>query len=201
MLDDNTGAPGPDQTRQGATVADHDYSLTIEDVANLYSAAGLPRTPRTIQRYCAKEHLDARKVTTTMGDKYLVAAYSVARHIAQIHEVVAFTASIARADQSRHDATKPDQTRQVTTGHDQDGKEEQPPKVESADTRYVDQLERENTFLRQQVSVKDGQIGELTERAKETNILIQGLQNLFLALQPGRPEPRREQASAAKSDG
>jgi hypothetical protein len=31
-------------------------------------------------------------VATAIGDKYLIAPYSVARHIAQINEVIAFTA-------------------------------------------------------------------------------------------------------------
>ena len=34
--------------------------------------------------------------------------------------------------------------------------------------------------------LKDGQITELSTRARETNVLIKGLQDLFLALNPGR---------------
>ena len=50
--------------------------------------------------------------------------------------------------------------------------------------KYIAQLESENKLLRSQLDVKDGQIHELTSRAKETNILIHGLQNLVMALQP-----------------
>src|SRR4051794_37624860 len=42
-----------DQPRPVATSPDSDYSLSIEDALALYARAGLPRTPRTIQRYCA----------------------------------------------------------------------------------------------------------------------------------------------------
>jgi hypothetical protein len=66
-----------------------DYTLSIEEVSEHYARAGHPRTIRTLQRYCASGHLDAQKVATTLGDKYLVTPQSVARHIAQIQELSA----------------------------------------------------------------------------------------------------------------
>jgi hypothetical protein len=49
----------------------------------------------------------------------------------------------------------------------------------ATDERYIARLENENEFLRGQVGVKDGQIKELTERARETNFLIAGLQKML----------------------
>jgi len=57
-------------------------------------------------------------------------------------------------------------------------------------SRYVARLEGENEFLRGQVTVKDKQIGELTERARETNVLIAGLQKMLTPLL-GRPAERQ----------
>lgn len=54
-------------------------------------------------------------------------------------------------------------------------------------TQYVERLEGENEFLRQQIGVKDEQIKDLTERARETNHLIAGLQKMLTPL-PGRTE-------------
>src|SRR4051794_8269736 len=59
-----------DQPRPVATSPDSDYSLSIEDALALYTRAGLPRTPRTIQRYCANGHLDCRRVEIPYGEKY-----------------------------------------------------------------------------------------------------------------------------------
>jgi hypothetical protein len=42
-------------------------------------------------------------------------------------------------------------------------------------SRYVACLEGENGFLREQITVKDVEIKDLTERARETNHLIAGL--------------------------
>ena len=49
-------------------------------------------------------------------------------------------------------------------------------------SRFVARLESENEFLRGQIVVKDTQIKDLTERARETNILIDGLQRLLSPL-------------------
>ena len=40
-------------------------------------------------------------------------------------------------------------------------------------------LENENQFLREQIAVKDVQIKDLTERARETNHILAGLQRLL----------------------
>jgi hypothetical protein len=50
---------------------DHQYSLSIEQVTDLYAKAGYPRTPRAIQKYCALEKLDCHKIETETGEKYL----------------------------------------------------------------------------------------------------------------------------------
>src|SRR6202140_4650236 len=81
---------------------DHEYSLSIEEAAELYAAAGHPRTKRALQKYCALTKLDCHKVETETGEKYLVAPYSVERHIAYINEV-------------RPVANRPDQSRTVAT--------------------------------------------------------------------------------------
>ncbi|MCX7309926.1 MAG: hypothetical protein NTZ72_19090 [Afipia sp.] len=66
---------------------DQQYSLTIEQTGELYAQAGHPRTIRAVQKYCALSKLDCHKVETETGEKYLVAPYSVTRHIAYSKEV------------------------------------------------------------------------------------------------------------------
>src|SRR5437667_5197435 len=90
MTDDNQrqgAATSTDVSRPVATTDDSDYSLSIEDALARYEAAGLPRTTRSIQRYCAKGHLDAHRIETPFGEKFLITAGSVERHIAYINEV------------------------------------------------------------------------------------------------------------------
>src|SRR5580700_6895156 len=76
-----------DLSRPVAPTDDNDFILTIDEALERYSRAGLPRTPRSIQRYCAKGHLQCRLIETEFGEKYLIAPASVDKHIAYIEEV------------------------------------------------------------------------------------------------------------------
>ena len=152
-----------DQSRQDAASPD-DYTLTIEEAALRYEHAGHPRTIRSIQHYCAKGHLECLRQETTFGDKYLITAGSVARHIAQIAEL----ASATSRDMPRYIATpvaaplQPETPKEiVTTVNDQsrqDATRRDVPVEPKPDTRYVEQLERENGFLREQVKWYSGSI-------------------------------------------
>jgi hypothetical protein len=174
---------------------DHQYTLSIDQTAELYAKAGHPRTSRAIQKYCAVSKLDCHKVETETGEKYLVAPYSVERHIAYINEVRTVANS---RDQSRTDANvRPlenndepsrEQQRTPTNGHEQSRTDAT---VRIPDDRYVGRLESENEFLRTQIGQKDKTIDALLERDRETNILIAGLQKL-LRLPGGSQAPEGE---------
>src|SRR5947208_1445195 len=90
-----------DQSRPVATSPDSDFTLLIEEALERYERAGLPRTPRSIQRYCAKGHLQGRLLETQFGEKWLIDPQSVDKHIAYIKEVTPTTSR----DMSRHAAT------------------------------------------------------------------------------------------------
>src|ERR1700751_3004076 len=139
-----------DMSRQAATSPDSDFTLTIEEAVERYAHAGLPRTPRSIQRYCAKGHLDCRRIETAFGEKYLIAPASVDKHIAYIEEV-------------RHVATSRDMPRHAATNvaaqlsHDEP-RQEAPTSTDMSRpvaTQYVERLEGEKEFLRKQIGVKD----------------------------------------------
>src|SRR3954469_13173612 len=77
----------PDEPRPVATSPDSEFTLTIEEALDRYDKAGIPRTPRSVQRYCAKAHLDCRRLETPFGEKYLITPASLDKHIAYILEV------------------------------------------------------------------------------------------------------------------
>lgn len=198
-MNDNAGATSPDTPRPVTTAGDNDFTLSIEQASERYAAAGHPRTIRTLQRYCASGHLDAQKIATTLGDKYLVTPLSVARHIAQIQELSALDNIATGRDEPRPVATNVAPTTEPSiqgpntpTGNDMT---RHAPPPESDMSRYVVRLEREveqakdeREFLREQIDRKDRTIDSLIERDRETNFLIRGLQNLIPRLTMGRGE-------------
>ncbi len=170
---------------------DQQYTLSIEQAAELYAQAGHPRTFRALQKYCALSKLDCHKVETDTGEKYLVAPYSVTRHIAYINEVR--TVASGR-DQSRMAAN-------VRPLKNKDEPAPPPPAINGdqsrtdasfrvQDDRYVVRLEGENEFLRGQIGQKDKTIDALLERDRETNILVGRLQEMLTPLL-SRPDARR----------
>src|SRR5436853_5032872 len=123
-----------DQPRQTAASSDTEYSLSIEDAAARYERAGLPRTFRTIQRYCAKGHLDSRRVEIPYGEKYLITPASVAKHIAYIEET---RQTMAGRDEPRpvaatlpQEIRTPEEPRQPETGRDE-------PRLVAAEADFV----------------------------------------------------------------
>src|SRR6266852_6254071 len=102
-----------DQSRHVAASPDSEFTLTIDEALERYARAGLPRTPRSVQRYCAKGHLDCRRVETAFGEKFLISPASIDKHIAYIEEVRSVATS---PDLSRHQAsnTRRDRSRPTT---------------------------------------------------------------------------------------
>jgi hypothetical protein len=182
----------------------HQYTLSIDQTAELYAAAGHPRTQRAIQKYCALSKLDCHKVETETGEKYLVAPYSVDRHITYINEV--------RTVANGRDQTRPDANVRTMEykGEPTPLRAANSPKQSRTDAtvhapvdRYVQRLESENEFLRGQVSVKDTQIEALLERDKETNTLIHRLQAMLapLLVAPKHKQPVQQGSPADEAAG
>src|SRR5947207_15281669 len=156
MSDDDERQPPTtsDMSRLGATAGDSVYSLSIEEALARYEAARIPRTRRSVQRYCANGALDAHRVETTFGEKFWITPGSVDRHIAYINEV--------RPVATRHDPSRPDTTGAVFKNPDNHASFEaeigdnigRPAATTrdmsqrvAVDARVVELLERENLFL------------------------------------------------------
>lgn len=179
-----------EQPRPFANGDEQAYTLTVEEAAALYEAAGHARTPRAIQKYCFRGDLTAIREQTTYGERYRITPASVARHIEQIEQL----SQAHRREQPRPDASVriEEASNQSEKNDNASGREQ--PRPDVADDRYVGQLERENSYLRdqnekkdQQLERRDRQIEAMIERDRETNILIERLQNHI----PMLPQPDR----------
>ena len=170
--------------RLGAPTDAPHYTLTVKAAVARYEQAGIPRTPRRIQKYCARNDLDWKKVETEFGERYLISAKSVDRHIAQISDA---QAAAGRARPRRGAPERPLEIKEIPVEV-----EAAPPGAQArlgAPDDHAKALERENKslrnerdFLRSEMLVKNDQIKDLTERARETNYLIAGLQKMLTPL-------------------
>jgi hypothetical protein len=191
-----------EQPRPDAPTDEHAYLLSVEEAADRYAAAGHPRTIRAIQKYCRRGDLESQKVETTYGERYLITPASIDRHIAMIMERSQTNvreqsrpdASVRSTEMREHSSDEP-----FATGREQ-------PRPDAGGNQYVEQLEKRFTekddqiaFLRSEIVVKNDQIKDLTERARETNHLIAGLQKMLSPLL-GAPEQRQGSSSNRTTD-
>jgi hypothetical protein len=195
-----------DTARYGAPQLDlvgRRHTLSISRVAIELQAAGVPRSHRHIVRMCKSGSFDAGKYPGPSGDEWLVAPDSIAKvtgDLRALEEARARRTATQRAasdpvvvetriqnggDMARHGAPQPDVANSETS---QKGSETEPAKA-----RYVAQLEKRIEekdevigMLRGELANRNEEIVRRNERERETNILIRGLQNLVLRLQPGR---------------
>ena len=220
-MDSNT-APGPGQDGQAGTEIETEvapvYSLNMNQVSFLFDQAQLPRSRRTLLRYCQHDKLDCTKVETLHGEQYFVSEASVARLVAEILERERFTrlpmpdnhpgtpghdkAGLAMFEGENphlatdgHGATNPGQP-----GHD--GATDLKP----TDERLLKQVEGENDLLRTQMEVKDkqiermnSQIDDLIERGREDKHLLQNFQRkLGMLAAPEQGSVRNEPFGGAE---
>jgi hypothetical protein len=160
----------------------------------IYERAGFARPRRRIQKYCARGDLEALKIETQSGEKYLITTASVDRHLALIKET----------DASRRGQTRPDAPERAPEHSKVSNAETAAPpdartRPGAPDNRYVEHLEEENKFLRGELTIKNDQI-------KQANVLTQGLQRLIAGLtrtpdplSPPSERPEPSSPSHAKS--
>ncbi len=167
--------------RPAALLDESAYTLSIDEAADRYAAAGFPRPTRRLQKYCARGDLDCRKIETSFGEKYLITPESIERHIAYISQ----TAGAAGRAPARLDA--PERTTELQTDKPRIEAAAEPaparPGAPDFQERYISHLETENSFLRDQNTV-------LLERVKETNILTGRLQELLTPLLAPERQPQ-----------
>src|SRR5689334_14344563 len=78
--------------RQSATFATQP-ALSAEDAASMFAEAGVPKTVRTIQRYCRNGILDCIRADAEFGDRYLIDPNSVTRRIDELKKFAQMMAS------------------------------------------------------------------------------------------------------------
>lgn len=200
-MDDAPGLGRPQQDDD-----QHRHTLTIHEVGEQLSVAGVPRSERQIKRYCESGFLEAKKIPGPTGDQWFVAPSGVPKIIGDLQQ---WQMQRAGHSQPRPAATDTvSQQNSNTTNADTPGTgRPQPattvpqniaaPDIGDADTsRYVTQLEtrigeKDDVIglLKGQLVAKDQQItdlstrfGNLSDRFADTQKLLGAMQRMFAPL-------------------
>jgi hypothetical protein len=201
MNDNATGqaAPLPDMSR---------HTLSVEEAASLFADAGIPKSIRTVQRYCHNGILESIRTDTELGDKYLIDRVSVDHRIEELKKFQQMMAA-TRLDTSRHDASRHDTTRNDATRRDN---------ADEYDTPRIKELEGEIFHLRidnrakeivinQLVDERKGFLGQITKQATRIGELGTKLLQLTSPASPVKPtgpetpENLREASGAEVPEG
>jgi len=131
------------------------YTLDVDQASALFSQAGVPRSPRSIDRYCKAGHLVCMKIETERNEKYLITPESVAERIKELQQVIPSSHVETQRDMSGHVTTSPDMSRHNATVDDITNEEKS--KLEER----IKELERENLDLKITNRGKDYFVDEL----------------------------------------
>lgn len=196
------------------------HTLSVHDVEAALVAAGVPRSHRQVVRYCETGMLDAVKVPGPTGAQWYVSPASLPKAIGDLTQW--------QAQRARHGTPQPDMSDRVSLETSHNGnpdtashgtpqpavsqapdkeKSGQGSETEPAMARYVQQLEKRIdekddviVLLKDQLTAKDQQIGELSTRYRETHTLLGAMQRMLAPMlgqpDPYTPEPEKREATS-----
>jgi hypothetical protein len=142
------------------------HVLTIEEAARLFAEGQVPRSPRSIARFCQLGDLDCIRVETEKNFKYLIDPSSVEKRIKELQQALHFSNKTHR-DMSGHvetiNETQPDMSRQNEQARETEARDE---KAEYL-TRRVEELENENIHLKISKAANEQVINQLHAERRE----------------------------------
>ena len=154
--------------------------VTVDEAFMLCQDAGLDRTKKTIRSWCRHEHVDGKKQSTPIGERWMVEANS-------LHVKIRSELEFQRQSEPIH--TSANQFEQVrttdtpvrTSAHSSEQErtdtDQQEPQTATSqvDTKKIAELEREVRSLEIDKAVRDRHVEFLTEQNKEgqKNLLSQ----------------------------
>lgn len=167
------------------------HTLTIKQTSELFAKHGVPRSPRSIQRFCDQENIDCIRVKGDKTERYFVDPVSVERYayeLKQLENISHIGAEVTRHDASQHDTSRHDATLDSTAPNV--AKHTHYAADESVELRSrIDVLDKENIQLKIDRAAKEqviGQmlddrrawLGQLTEQSREIGRLEMQVQQL-----------------------
>ena len=180
-----------DVSRRDATERDTSrHTLTIKQAADLFFSLGVPRSPRSVQRFCERGNLDAIQVKGEKTERYFINPQSIERYAKELKQLenISQLGDALQRDVSRHDATEPVAPITPASAPEGDG--------ETAELRkQVDALEKEKGHLQIDLAARVIVINQMVDERRSYIEQITGLSR-----ENGRLEMQVQQLAAPKGD-
>jgi len=176
------------------------HTLTIHEVSVRLAAAGVPRSERQIKRYCETSFLDAKKIPGPSGEQWFVAPAALPKLIGDLEQWQMQRPGHGQPRPAMSDSVPPEIPRDSapdTPGHGRPqqamsdtGTSTDSRRGEPDTTGYVTQLETRITekdevigLLKGQLTTKDKQLGDLSDRFTSLSDRFADTQKLMGAMQ------------------
>lgn len=166
--------------------------MELPTVAKKFAEAGVPRSVRTLQRYCEKGHLEAKKYDVELGETWFVNPESVHTRIAEIKQHAAIASNddtppsrqlhdgVTGVNVRRENETETSTSNNVGRRHETDDTGWRPEKTRERQTAsdadiktvtlpvaVLDALTQQLTTKDEQIKAKDHQLKEAAQMMKE----------------------------------
>ena len=198
--------------------APFDDWVSVEEAVLICTERGLSRTPKTVRKWASRsqgkddgqaEILVRRQDTANGNFRWRIERISLERKVDQELELLQ-SAPSQQANENEPDHTRAHMLAPVRTGSDKQNNatfDENPDKPERTGLDQSAQATPDKVFYKNQLEQKDEQIGQLNkqlerrdeqimamlERDRETNILIQGLQQSLTTVIDVLPSARQSE--------
>ena len=172
------------------------HTLTIKQAAHLFADLGVPRSPRSVQRFCELNNIDCIRVKGEKTERYFVNQPSVERYAEELKQLE--NISRIEDDTARYDAPQRDMTRNDAPRREAPASVEpviSPDREAPAPHERIVILEKEKLQLAIDRAAKEQVIGQmLDERRTWLGQLTEQSRVI------GRLEMQVQQLEAPKSD-
>ena len=183
------------------------HPLTITQAAELFAQLGVPRSKRSVQRFCEQGHLDCVRIKGPRGDQFFINRESVERYAEELKQIEA-VASIGA--EPHHDAPQHATARYSAPQRDNapPGPPAEPEPVHTAESEHVETIKRlegellnlriDNRAKEQVITMLDGERREMNSQIRDISYRLGAAESRVAQLEAPRRDDDTERQTATE---
>ena len=190
------GTPRHDASQDGAAR----HTLSVVEALTIFEQAGVPRSARTIHRYCRSGILACIRTDTELGERFLIDRTSVdnrIEHLQKLQHLLETTSVATRPDVTRYDGSGRAAARSDSPRRDDDDTAPDIRKLEEEVLHLKIDNRAKEIVINQLVDERKSFVGQITQQAKQIGELGTRLRQLIAP----RPSSEGELPATTAMDG